>query len=246
MKISLVASSIRPNLWGAFCGSLIGNSVPYETIFVGDFSVMGTPQNVIPIVTKVKPCQCYEIGFRRATGDLVHWTADDAEYEPHALDKVAELWKKLNNPKAIIALRTIEDKRDCTEWHHLIGGRKDTPVMAPFGFMDRGFLNELGGYDRRYHTGQSENCLVMRALAAGGIVIQTQIKVYVEHQAKHGGSRGSLFRGKWYQHDRQILENSWLIGRNVSSVQLDAFEPFFDENLLTVSQGSREEGFPWA
>jgi len=238
MKISLVASSIRPNLWSEFCNSLTGTQVPYEVIFVGDHHMAVPPKNVVPIISKVKPSQCYEIGFRKATGTLIHWTADDAEYEPGALDKMAEIWKQTRNPKAILAFRTIEDGKDCTPWHHLIGGRKETPVMAPFGVMDAQFLKDLGGYDRRYICGQSENDLVMRALYEGAQVIQTPIKVYVEHSRKHGGGK-SVFRAGPngnYSHDRKILEASWLLGEMVSPVRLDAFEPFFDEGIMDISQ----------
>lgn len=240
MIISLIASSIRPNLWSAFCGSLVGNHTPYEILFIGDIKTkdLNLPQNVVVVPTRVKPSQCYEIGFRHATGDLIHWTADDAEYEPKALDKMVEVWNQVRNPKAILAFQTIEDKKDCTEWHHLIGGRKDTPVMAPFGIMSKEFMKELGGYDRRFLAGQSENDLVMRALVAGGKVIQTPIKVYVEHNAKHGGGK-SIFRAGpngCYPHDRKILEDSWLIGSNVSPVRLDPFEPFFDEGLQETTQ----------
>jgi len=241
MKISLVASSIRPHLWSDLVRSLVGNKVEYEIIFVGDFDVAHAtlPSCVKAISTKVKPAQCYEIGFRAATGDLIHWTADDAEYEMNALDKIVLTWKSINDSKVILAFTTVEDGRDCTHWHHLVGGRKDTPAMAPFGVMDMKFLREVGGYDRRFICGQSENDLVMRAYERGARVIQTPYKVFVEHTKKHGGNGGSVFRANgqgYYSHDRSILEGSWLLNGGVSPIRLDAFEPFFEENILTRTQ----------
>jgi hypothetical protein len=242
MKISLVASSVRPSLWDVFAKSLESNKVDYEIIFVGpNRGQMNVPKKVRPIFTTVKPAQCYEIGFRAATGDLIHWTADDAEYEMNALDNMVRFWEGMKNLKAITAFTTVEDGKDCTSWHHTIGGRQDTPVMAPFGVMSKGFLMALGGYDRRYICGQSENDLVMRALVAGGEVRQSPFKVFVEHCRKHGGSNGTKFRAGpqgWYPHDRKIFEGSWVMpdGKTISPVRLDAFEPFFEENIMTVSQ----------
>lgn len=169
VMVSIVASTIRPDLWGGFASSLMANAVPYEIIFVGrNEQCLPVPPRVRFIKSNTKPAQCYEIGFRAASGTLLHWTADDAEYELHLLDKVWDMYQRVNNRKLLIAIRTVENGRDCTEWHHLIGGRRDTPIMAPFGFMNREFFHELGGYDNRFVCGQSENDVVMRVYEAGG------------------------------------------------------------------------------
>ena len=247
IKISLVASTIRPDLWQSFANSLKGTKIPYEIIFVGrNERCLPEPPNVTFIKSSVKPAQCYEIGFKHAKGELIHWTADDAEYSVNSLDDIYILYRGCKNYKAMMAFTTVEDGRDCTDWHHLIGGDHTSPVMAPFGTISRQFLDEIGGYDRRFVCGQSENSLVMDGLERGGSVIQTPYKVFVEHTKKHQGSRGSLFRGKYYQHDRAILEQAWIKDGKVSSKRLVPFEPFVETpDWLEVSQGPKGENAPW-
>ena len=245
IKFSLVASSIRPDLWGAFLKSLEGTQFPYEVIFVGDVNASAYPEhpNLRVIETKVKPAQCYEIGFRAAAGEWIHWTADDAEYGPGVWNGVWRIIESMKEPKTIYEFTTVEDGKDCTDHHHLIGGRHETPVMAPFGIINADFLKELGGYDRRFMCGQSENDLVMRAMQAGGKVQIMPYKVFVEHTRKHQGSRGSAFRATptgYYAHDRKILEGSWILpDGKISQKRLDAFEPFEDEGILEATQSHK-------
>ena len=245
IKFSLVASSIRPDLWKFFMNSLHGNTVPLEVIFVGDVNASAYPSHskMRIIESKAKPAQCYEIGFRAAAGEWIHWTADDAEYEPRAWDAVWRMVESMKEPKTIYEFATIEDRRDCTDHHHLIGGKHDTPVMAPFGIINADFMTELGGYDRRFVCGQSENDLVMRAIHAGGRVQIMPYKVIVDHTIKHQGNRGSAFRSGangYYKHDRSILEGSWILpDGKVSPKRLDAFEPFEDEGIVDETQSHK-------
>ena len=92
IQVSLVMSSIRPWLWKRLMTSLVENDINIEVIFVGDclptedYSFIGDNISYEFIYSRVKPAQCYEIGFRAAQGEIVHWTADEAIYSPHALD----------------------------------------------------------------------------------------------------------------------------------------------------------------
>lgn len=248
IKISLVASSIRPDLWQCFANSLKGNKIPYEVIFVGlNEANIPVPPGVKFIKSTTKPAQCYEIGFRHAQGELIHWTADDAEYELNSLDNIYILYEKQNDYKTIVAFTTVEDGRDCTDWHHLIGGLHTSPVMAPFGCISRQFLTEIGGYDRNFVAGQSENDLVMRGFEAGGKVLQSPYKVFVEHTKKHQGSSGTVFRAKgYYPHDRSILERAWVehcddfgSGFSIPKKRIVPFEPFESKDLETITQGPK-------
>ena len=120
IKVSIIASSIRTHWWTCFLTSLKSNTVKYEVIFVGSvkptFDIALYPE-LKHIYTTVKPAQAYEIGFRQAQGELIHWSADDAEYDPHALDYVYDSYTFKNDYKLMIALSTFENGRDWTSHH---------------------------------------------------------------------------------------------------------------------------------
>jgi len=212
----------------------------------------------------IKPSQCYEVARRACRGGLVNWTADDCEYEPGLLDDIHEFWNSLNDWKIIVSVATNENNSfNNLNDHRFFGWNVNTPQMAPLGFMSRTWLEELGGLDRRYVCGQYENDIVMRSNQFGGKVIKYFDKcVNIEHLKKHGPK--SDFWSGW-GHDREVLENSWVVGgskpypdialdikkkeafypivadREVMREQIDKFEPFEDEDILTKSQSFKGE-----
>lgn len=267
MKISLIASSVRPWLWDEFFKSLEGNS-DYEVVFSGNLSTFQVRPYLVkyPMLKYIHtadcicPSQCYEICRRNSTGDLIMWVCDDAEFSIYLLDKVCKFYYQ-NPRKTLISVRTNENNmNNDLDDHRLIGGNKNMPLMSPLGIMSREYLEELGGFDRRYVCGQYENDVAMRVWVNGGQVIKyEEACVHIEHLKKHGA--GTKF---WsgYPHDRSILESTWLIDgikmrpepilvanglkppywytapdyNKVSDKPLLPFEPYSDENLLTVSQ----------
>jgi hypothetical protein len=267
-----------------FYESLRGNTIPYEVIFVGNVRPnFPLPANFKHIYTTVKPAQCYEIGFRAATGELIHWTADDADYHCPAhvlpvgqdcfdpLDRAYKLYQDMearynHDTKSVVAFRPIEDGGDVYKFHHFFGGWPHTPAMAPFALINREyFVNRLGGYDRRFVSGQSENDVVMRVYEDGGRVEQSMDAfLYVHHRQVHPrdpntGREDNKFR-KWYNTDRDVLEAAWVNGGRgfyeqynamkdgpekesakrsvpISTKRLQPVERFEDEGLLTQTQG---------
>lgn len=230
IKISLVASANRTEWWNRFYNSLMFNQVEYEVIFVGDKAPnFELPSNFKYIHATCKPAQCYEIGFRAAQGELIHWTADDASYNyrgphgecPNPLDRAYNTWVKMeekygNDKKSVVAFRPIEDGGDVWSFHHFFGGVPNTPIMAPFALIHRDyFVNTLGGYDRDFVSGQSENDVIMRVYEDGGHVeIDMTAMLYVHHRQVHPrnpttGKEENKFR-EWYNKDREVLENAWI------------------------------------
>jgi len=244
IQVSVVASAVRIPFWMELYSSLQQNQIKWEVVFVGDKTPgFKLPENFKWIYSPTKPAQCYEIGFRAAEGELIHWTADDAIYvydsNRHNLDKAYNFYKSFNDKKAVIAMRPIEDGGDVWDFHHFFGGSHATPIMAPLGLINREFfVHELGGYDRRYISGQSENDVVMRAIEAGGRVeICMDAYVYIGHRRAH--EVPNPFR-QWYTWDRSVLEKSWVLpDGSISPTRLDPVERFEDENLLTITQGPR-------
>jgi hypothetical protein len=238
IKFSLCASAIRPHLWQGFLDSLKNNTIKYEVILAGSikpqFDISKYPE-LTYIYSPTKPSQCYEICFRSAKGELISWGSDDSTYPPHALDDIYNFFKSFNDNKLVVAFRTVENGRDITNVHRLIGNNSQAPRMAPFGVMETKFFRELGGYDRRFVCGQSENDVVMRVYEGGGRLEISSIPVFVNHRDSHNNSE-TVFRGNYYKIDREVLEGSWLKNGIVQSKRLDAFEPFSNVDILTKTQ----------
>lgn len=218
MKISLIASSIRPWLWMEFMDSLLNTSIEYEVIFVGDLTTF----QVRPYLAKyptlkyihtgnIKPAQCYEIARRNATGELIMWVADDCEFSSGLLDQLYTFWNSLDEWKTLVSVKTNENSSNNDLDHHrFFGFNVNAPLMAPLGIMDRAYLDSLGGFDRRYTAGQYENDVAMRVYADGGNVVKYEDGcVFIEHLKKHGG--GTKFWNS-YQADRKVLEDTWVRG----------------------------------
>ena len=241
--ISICASANRIIWWERFLQSLRGNTVPYEVIFVGnvkpEFDMSLYPEFKW-IYATVKPCQCYQIAFWEAKGDLLHWTADDASYDcaslPHhlltrlprdippnsnCLDRAYKLWQdteaKYNNDgKTVIAFRPIEDGGDVQVRQHYFFGACDwTPRMAPFALVPRKYLTDKGGYDTKFVAGQCENDIIMQVFEDGGRVeIAMDAMIYVHHHQVHvrdpQTGREKNDFRGWYPKDREALENAWV------------------------------------
>lgn len=273
LKVSICASANRVNFWKRFLDSLKGNTIKYEVIFVGNVSP-NFDLTLYPefkwVQASVKPAQCYQIAFWEAKGELIHWTADDADYsynQPNNIDiaytAYKEAEKKYNDNKTIVAMRPIEDGGDVQEkWHYFFGGCPWSPRMAPFGLINREyFINTIGGYDRNYISGQSENGVVMDVLAdSGRVEFCKNSFLYVHHREVHPrnpytGKEENRFRA-WYPEDRRYLEDCWIIqgygnyekygvhnlqgNVGISKTRLRPFEPFFKtDNVCSVTQGQR-------
>jgi hypothetical protein len=186
------------------------------------------------------------------------------------IDKIVAFYYKQNNPKAVISVRTNENNRNYgTEVHTLIGWNVNTPLMAPIGLVHQRYVAALNGFDKRFISGQWENDFCMRVYEDGGTVIPYDFNedgsvgptVKIDHEIKHGP--GTKF---WtaYQHDRTILENTWIKGgyrvttpyvtveesngrrtpmfkildnRKVLSQPQLPFEPYEDVDLASKNQG---------
>ncbi len=245
-KISLFASSVRSNLWRNFFDSLEGISVDVEVVFAGPLDVVGKEGFKYIKTGNIKPAQCYEIARRHCTGELIHWTCDDAEYKGDILGKAYRYWKEQKNGKLILSLQTEENygKMTLTDMnvHRFHGWDRKTPLMAPLNLMDRKYLEYLGGYDRRYICGQAENDIVMRAYITKGtceIFGDENTYIEIDHIAKHGDDHHGRPFAKGYKSDRAVLESSWKKDMHgVYRLRSDVFEPFEDEDILTKSQSN--------
>lgn len=229
MDISLIASSVRPHLWKECLDSLKSNSCEYEVVFAGNLD----REVVMPFLKEyrqlryiftgnIKPAQCYEVARRAAKGKLIMWIADDCEFSPGLLDHVVDRFGRSLGFKTLLSIRTNENKQDnVLDDHRFFDGFQDpehsSPLMAPLGCMEAEYLEDLGGFDRRYLCGQYENDVAMRVYADNGKVVKHESDVvHIEHIRKHGAST-KFWSG--YDHDRKILEDTWAIGGYVQPIK---------------------------
>jgi hypothetical protein len=235
--------------------SLLQNKTTFEICFVGpnlpDFDL---PDNFLFTQSQVKPAQCYEAAFRMCSGELVGWIADDCDYNdpalncPNALDIMWQAYQQSidehKDAKTILAQRTIEEGTDISDRHFFFHGMPDTPRMAPLGFINREFFTWLGGYDKNFICGQSENDVAMRAIANGGrVVFVPESKISIHHGECHGDYP---FRDG-YDEDRKYLETCWVRegygtyenhrSFTISAQRLRPLERFLDTDLLVKNQG---------
>jgi hypothetical protein len=242
IKVSLCASANRIKWWPRFYNSLKGNKIEYEVIFVGNiYPDFELPKNFKFIYTNVKPAQAYQIAFNEAQGELIHWTADDADYieNEHNLDNAYDLFQSRGHYRNIISMRTIEDGTDIFENHRFFYRDESTPHMAPLGLMSNKFLKELEGYDKNYISGQSENDIVMRGYSAGGdVILAYDPFVHMRHREVHPLKKDNKFR-EFYKQDRETLEKQWILKGKVMFDRQVPFEPFEEKDILTVTQGPK-------
>ncbi len=271
-KVSLIASSVRPDLYESLFKSLEGTSVEVEVVFAGNslksYNLKIEDIKVAKYIAKydffkyiptanIKPAQCYEIARRHATGETILWMADDCEFPNDVIGKAYKFWELHNNKKLIVSIQTKESGYGMPEGklfnmdsHRFFGYNKRSPLMAPLGLINREFLEELGGFDRRYICGQYENECVMRAYAVGGSVKifgDEDCFIDIDHLGKSIKIGESVDEqsftdrpfAKGYSNDRAVLENTW---RNPTVKNIgerkDDFEPYEDEDILTKSQSN--------
>jgi hypothetical protein len=270
IKVSLFASAIRFQFYPVFIKSLQSTTEKYEVVFAGHNTpeelikfLGGYPYTVYENIEnkslktiidlgnncefkyihtgRIKPSQCYEIARRNCEGETIQWTADDAEMTPDFIGKAYRYWKERNNEKLILSLQTVENGQYCDmKVHSFFGCQFHTPLMAPLALMSRKFMQDLGGFDRRYVCGQYENTAVMEAIVAGGhveIFGDKENHIILDHYRRHGIVRPFA---TGYNHDRSILESSWTNGSGkVSLTRNDKHEPYEDKDILIKSQSHK-------
>jgi hypothetical protein len=256
MQLSLFCSSIRPNLYKSLFDSLKGTTIDVEFVFAGivtEIPKIELPEHVYFKYIKtadIKPAQVYEVARRACSGELISWTADDAEFPDDVLGKAYRFFQRTCTRKDVISTQT---KENYGEWrlcnmhaHRFFGDAPNAPKMAPMGIMNREYFQELEGIDRRFICGQWDNDLLMRVYNNGGKVYHfDEGVILLDHHNKHDPRwRATAERpfGQGYKHDREILEGAW--GKK-GQMKYDefpykrydlGFEPFEDKDLLTVSQ----------
>lgn len=268
-KISLFASSVRIHYWYRLLNSLKNNNVSYEVIFAGPVEksvyeeIAGDYPEFKYIETgDIKVAQCYEIARRACKGEIIGWISDDCQFPDGALDAIYKKWNEIGDYRSILAVKTIDPECEINDLNQerFFPRNLNTPQMAIIGFMERSFLESLGGLDRRYVIGKWESDIAMRVYGRNGTVYKFEdIAIQIEHTSKDG-----MFNNDWsgVNQDGETLESSWVVGgyvphekpmrmfkrgelicywpitnREVSYIRFDKFQNYEDADILTKSQG---------
>ena len=171
--ISLFGSMIHPEFWMRLYNSLSSNKVPFELIFVGNkIPNFKLPENCHFIYSETKPAQCYEIGSRYAVGDLIMHTGDDCVFSERALDNIYEIFRNLNDDKAMVSCGYILGGNDLSvEQGYYWTDDNNSPRM-PFGaLMKREMWKKLGGIDNRFIAQYWDLDIAMRMYEIGGRLV---------------------------------------------------------------------------
>lgn len=266
IKVSLIASSIRPHLYPALFKSLEGTSVEYEVVFGGpvfppDKYLPTIKNNFKYIETKnIKPAQVYEATRRACAGETLIWVADDCTFGDDVIGKVYRFYKLNCTRKDVVCIQTHENYgkwQVCDiEQHKFFAASAKAPKMAPIGMVSREYFQEMGGIDRRYVSGQWDNDFLIRLYNDGGKLYHfSEAHIDIDHLNKHDpkyGVSGARPFGQGYAHDRKILEAAWGTRGQMKYEEFpnftrydNGFEPYesSDTDLLLKSESFNIEEF---
>jgi hypothetical protein len=237
--VSLCATAVRTQNWLYLHSNAgINSSIPFEMVFVGpkepDFIL---PDNFKYIKTDVKPVQCYEIGARNTSGELILYMMDDCIFmTPDPLGKLYEQYVSYNLPKLMLSCRFMTDGVDASyECHRFSIKDPNSPIMPIGGLISRDIYMELGGADRNFVAVYWDLDLALRLYSIGGRVLLSEDVYINEVRALCGNiSTASEPYGKY---DKKLLQDLWVGLDGLHFNRLQSFEPFLDEGILEESQG---------
>ncbi len=250
--ISLYGPSIRPRLWKAYYENVCqACHVPFEIVFSGpcieDPQAMGLPDNFRYIHTaNIKPAQCWMVSFWNTRGPVVTVSADDHVLRPNAIDTAYEVYWKNFDSKIVVELNMLF--QGMNQRHSLvypmegnIRGKKWAQVPGSFSLRTREFVNEWGGFDRRFLMQEANMDFFLRALKAGAKVIYCENAIADEDVGYAVGTHG-VNLGSWSSNDRHLLDAFWIDGNgSLRDERSQPFEPYANDATLTqVSQGARD------
>lgn len=205
-KITTVVSTIHPGNWVAFCAGMARNSIEQKVIFIGPYGPEHSPGPLaVPVEfihSAAKPAQCWEIGVRAVTSDLVCTSCDDWFYSDGFLDDVHELAKTSRNVLDTYTGRLLTNGVDCTPGQMMCGS-KNMPLLSVAGVGFTEGHHKIGGIDRRFHATLWDTDLYTRMFVEGG-----RPTLLPGHISEERGYDSDMSK-KWMPNDHPILLNLW-------------------------------------
>lgn len=242
MKISIIASAHRTELWKDFYDSIITN-IDFEVIFVSDREPTEEEQAYLKlrpkfkyIISQVKPAQCFEIAYRQSTGDFVIWTGDDFIYSPYAFDHVVNMYKSMHDYRAMISFTNYENGDKVIQNHRVPWDESKLIQLSTSALISKQAIEEAGGLaDINFVAGHWDVDLMMRIYALGGNVHVCPTAIsYEPHLLFHKSE--SNFALTWRE-ELDYFTHLWCKDGKTVWERQEVFQPYINENLLTLSQG---------
>jgi len=245
--ISFCGTSIRPWLWKGLYETVSKNNVRFELILVGNrMPKFMLPDNLHFVYSEVKPAQCVEIACRYATGDIIFFISDDLEFRAGSIDNMYEMFRRINDDKAIVDCRFGRNGVEFTEdQYHYWPDQFDSPRFSVGGMVKAKTWHQLGGIDRRF-TALFWDCdIVMRLYEIGGSLVHCE-DAYVEELVSVGPryTKSVVYRGvrKVFRVARRLISRKMERDMDIGLYQeygLQIDRPLLD-SFWVVKDGSLE------
>ncbi len=220
-KISIITATNRPQHWQRFCDHISKNSIEIENIFVGPINQenieLAVPTRFIS--TGTHPALAWEIGVRKATGDLVCYAADDICFTPGFFDAAAAANITGFN---MVTARFYQDNIDQFGGMRMMS-HPSMPLTPVAGVMLKESHLKLGGIDRRFNAVLWDADLYMRFYEAGGRT--TLLDGHICREIVHG----STMFVRNYDRDIKIIHDLWFKNGSPQLNRNSPIQPYTDE-----------------
>jgi hypothetical protein len=239
--LSYCASAIKVQNWDMIYDNIINqNKGRIQIVFVGPRA----PDHEIGehfkfIQTNVKPAQCYEIAFRNSDADLIFIDGNDDTIVRgnHPIDRLIDEYYAKNDPmQSFSAVFTPSVHPPMPSANVMFYGEPNTP-LAGFCVLHHSMIKQLGGLDKKFVAICSCLDLMMRFYAIGGSL--TILHDVLFNADLPDLSHGTALYGEFVNTDRAFFNSLWHDNERWTLNRQAPFEPFEDDNILTVSQGNK-------
>lgn len=205
--ISIISSSIRPDLWSTLNTNLSQNKVSYELIFVGPYPNKNKlAPNIKYIKYFSKPAQCVARGLIEAEGDYLMIIADDVFFEDfYTLDKMYDLIKK--NTNSIISCTYKIENKVKTELLKYDPHHSHSPQVPISPLFSKKLLHQFGSIDSEFVAIMYDLDLYLRFISNGVELIYLNSAVIAEDKNL---SKGSTLNRDYWKIDRALLDKNWV------------------------------------
>lgn len=250
-KISIISSAIRTDLWPQFIDSFKKNKCEYEIIFVGPIKPnFNLPNFCKYIKANVKPPQCWEIGLRNASNELILIMADDTFFVNNlALDNLLEIWERHNkNNKLIISNKySIENDLFDEDAFKIRITNTEKPIFAklkngsdikiPFQpLFHKNLIKEIGGLDNRFVITCWEIDIFLNAIIRNYRIIDSNEII----DEKRFGTTTSTNLGDYSTKDFKMLFELWFDDQGYILSQRSENIKYYDQQkIFSITQGNK-------
>lgn len=238
-KISIFGPSHRTHLWKPFFESIV-TDLDFEVIFVTDklpkVDEIPNDQRFRWIYSKVKPAQCFEIGYRRSTGTHVIWTGDDFTYSPYCLDNLYYMHKSFYDYKVMISCNPYQDGISARHEHYVPWD--DSIRLTTTGLISKQAIEEVGGWgDINFVCGHHDTDVMMRIYCNGGRLFECPTALSFEpHNAFHAIEAN--FAIDWKDELNYFTQCWKMPDGTTAKTRQKPFVPYTDKDILISSQGN--------